>query len=94
LTAACKSLASVGNGLHGGVDRNPLEITASQCAGPVCHAQALGQEKFQLVAEPLASVAQVRTLMGKLMLEKLLPGKVLKLWIIDPALAHASSDNP
>jgi hypothetical protein len=46
-------------GLHGGVDRNPLEITTSQCAGHVCHAQALGQEKFQLVAEPLAPVAQV-----------------------------------
>jgi hypothetical protein len=50
--------------------------------------QALGQEKLQLVAEPLAPVAQVRTLVWKLVLEELFAGEVLEIRIIDPALAH------
>ena len=40
--------------LHGGIDRDLLEVLATQCAGLVRHPQALGQQQFQLVAEPLA----------------------------------------
>src|SRR5262245_4846605 len=53
------------------------------------HPQALGQEKFQLAAEALAPMAQVRALVRKLVLEELLSGEVLEVWIIDPAFAHA-----
>ncbi len=53
------------------------------------HPQALGQEKFQLAAEALAPMAQVRALVRKLMLEELLSSEVLEVWIIDPAFAHA-----
>ncbi len=38
------------------------------------NSQAFGQEKLQLVAEPLAPVAQVRALVWKLVLEELLAG--------------------
>ena len=34
-------------------------------------------------------MAQVRALVRKLVLEKLLSGEVLEVWIIDPAFAHA-----
>ena len=50
--------------------------------------QALGQEKLQLVAEPLAPVAQVRALVWKLMLEELFAGEVLEIRVVDPALTH------
>jgi hypothetical protein len=55
----------------------------------VRHPQALGREKFQLAAEALASMAQVRALVRKLVLEELLSGEVLEVWIIDPAFARA-----
>jgi hypothetical protein len=55
----------------------------------VRHPQALGQEKFQLVAETLAPMAQVGALMGELVLEELLAGEVLEIRVVDPALAHA-----
>jgi len=55
----------------------------------VRHPQALGQEKFQLAAEALAPMAQVRALVRKLVLEELLSSEVLEVWIIDPAFAHA-----
>src|SRR5262249_42951897 len=55
----------------------------------VRHSQAHGQEKFQLAAEALAPMAQVRALVRKLVLEELLSGEVLEVWIIDPAFAHA-----
>jgi len=50
--------------------------------------QALAQEKLQLVAEPLAPVAQVRALVWKLMLEELFAGEVLEIRVVDPALAY------
>jgi len=56
--------------------------------------QALGQEKLQLVAEPLAPVAQVRALAWKLMLEELFGGEVLEIRVVDPAFADGSSDGP
>src|SRR6516164_7912341 len=93
LIAACKSFASVGKvmslGLHGGIDRDPRQILRPQRPALVRHPQALGQEKFQLAAEALAPMAQVRALVRKLMLEELLSSEVLEVWIIDPAFAHA-----
>ena len=52
------------------------------------HPQALGQQQFQLVAEPLAPVAQVRALVREGVLEELFAGKELEVWVVDPALAH------
>src|SRR5262245_526831 len=76
-------------GLHGGIDRDPRQILRPQRPALVRHPQALGQEKFQLAAETLAPMAQVRALVRKLVLEELLSGEVLEVWIIDPAFAHA-----
>src|SRR5262245_30528226 len=76
-------------GLHGGIDRDPRQILRPQRPALVRHPQALGQEKFQLAAEALAPMAQVRALVRKLVLEELLSGEVLEVWIIDPAFAHA-----
>src|SRR6516164_2026534 len=76
-------------GLHGGIDRDPRQILRPQRSALVRHPQALGQEKFQLAAEALAPMAQVRALVRKLVLEELLSGEVLEVWIIDPAFAHA-----
>jgi hypothetical protein len=53
------------------------------------HAQALGQEKFQLGAQALAPMAQVRALVRKLVLEELLASEVLEVRVIDPAFAYA-----
>src|SRR5262249_53976894 len=84
-------LGLVGGGLrrHGGIDRDPRQILRPQRPALVRHPQALGQEKFQLAAEALAPMAQVRALVRKLVLEELLSGEVLEVWIIDPAFAHA-----
>src|SRR5262249_61680862 len=76
-------------GLHGGIDRDPRQILRPQRPALVRHPQALGQEKFQLAAEALAPMAQVRALVRKLVLEELLSGEVLEVWIIDPAFAYA-----
>src|SRR5262249_25415887 len=76
-------------GLHGGIDRDPRQILRPQRPALVRHPQAFGQEKFQLAAEALAPMAQVRALVRKLVLEELLSGEVLEVWIIDPAFAHA-----
>jgi len=54
----------------------------------VRHAQALGQQKLELVAEPLAPMAQVRALVRKRVLEELLAGEVLEVRVMDPALAN------
>jgi hypothetical protein len=58
-------------GLHRGVDREPLEVARAQRADLVRHPQALGQQQFQLVAEPLPPMAQVGALVRELVLEKL-----------------------
>jgi len=61
----------------------------------VCHPQALGQQQLQLVAEPLAPVAQVRALVRECVLEELFAGEVLEIWIVNPALADDPiSDSP
>ena len=77
-----------GLGLYGGVHRDPLEVARAQRAGLVRHTQALGQQELQLVAEPLPPMTQVGMLVRELVLEELLAGEVLEIWIIDPALAH------
>jgi hypothetical protein len=48
------------------------------------HPQTFGEQPVELVAEPLAPMAQVRTLVREGMLEKLLAGEVLK---VDPMQA-------
>jgi hypothetical protein len=58
------------------------------------HPQTLSQQQLQLVAQPLAPVAEVRALVRKLMLEELFPGEILEIRVVNPALAHASSDSP
>src|SRR5450631_3336776 len=58
------------------------------------HPQTLSQQQFQLVAEPLAPMAQVRALMRELVLEKLCPGEELEVRVVDPALAHAFVGQP
>src|ERR1700757_1004277 len=52
------------------------------------HPQALGQQQLQLVAEPLAPMAQVRALVRERMLEELFAGEVLEIRVVDPALAY------
>ena len=92
MIAACKSLASVGKrngfGLHRGVHGDESQVLGAQCAAGVCDAQALGQQQLQLVAEPVAPMAQVRALVREDMLEELRPGEVLEIGVVDPALAH------
>lgn len=80
--------------LHRGVDRDPLEVLAAQRTGLVRHPQALGQQQFQLVAEPLAPMAQVRTLVGEDVLEELFAGEELEIGVVDSALAHALIGQP
>ena len=74
--------------LHRGVDRDPLEVLGAQRTRLMREAQALGEQKGKLVAEPLAPVRQVRALMREGVLEELLPGEVLEIGVVDPALAH------
>ena len=81
-------------GLHSGVDRDPLEVLAPQGPALVRHPQALRQQQFQFVPQPLPPMAQVRAFMRELMLEELLPGEVLEIGVVDPALDTPSSDSP
>lgn len=69
---------------------DPLEVLRAQRARLMRHPQALGEQKVQLVAEPLAPVAQVRALVREGVLEKLLPGEVLEIGVVDPALAESA----
>jgi hypothetical protein len=55
----------------------------------VGYAQALGQQKFQLIAKPLAPIGEVQALVREAVLEELFPGEVLEIGVVDPALAHA-----
>ena len=48
--------------LHRGVHGDALEVLRAQRARVMRHAQALGQKQLELVAEPLAPLAQVRAL--------------------------------
>ena len=80
-------------GLHGGIDRDPRQILRPQRPALVRHPQALGEEKFQLAAEALAPMAQVRALVRKLVLEELLSGEVLEVCLARfPCDAVAASD--
>ena len=53
------------------------------------HPQALGQQQVELIAQPLAPVAEVRALVRESVLEEGLAGEVLEIGVVDPALAHA-----
>jgi len=80
--------------LHGGIDRDPLEVLAAQRAGLVRHPQAFGQQQLQLVAKPLAPVAQVRALVRERVPKKLFAGEVLEIRVVDPALADPLIGQP
>jgi hypothetical protein len=96
--AACKSLASAGKviafGRTNGVDRDPLKVALAQRAEPMRHPQALGQQQFQPVAEPLAPMAQVRTLVRERVPEEPFASKILEIGVVDPALAHPLIGQP
>src|SRR3974390_563300 len=85
---------SDGLGLHGGVDRDAGQVLSPQRAALMRYPQALGQQKLQLVAEPLAPMAEVRALVRKLVPEGLFAGERLELRVMDPALAHALVGKP
>jgi len=77
-----------GLGLHRGVHGDASKVVGPQRAGLVRNPQTLGQQQLQLVAEPVAPMAQVRALVREDMLEELRPGEVLEIGVVDPALAH------
>src|SRR4029079_12549591 len=74
--------------LNRGIDSDPSEVFGAQCAAFVRDTQALGQEQFELLSEPLAPMAQVRTLVRKLVLEEFRTGEVLEIGIVNPALTY------
>jgi len=74
--------------LHGGIHRDPLEVTGAQRAGFVRDPQALREQQIELAAQPLAPMAQVGALMRELVLKERLAGEVLEIGVVDPALAH------
>jgi hypothetical protein len=80
--------------LHRGVDRDPLEVVAAQGAGAVRHPQALGQQQFQLLAEPLAPMAQVRALVREGVPEELFAGENWKYGSCTQRSHTPSSDSP
>ena len=75
-------------GLHGGVDGDARQIARAQRSAVVRHAQTLGQQQLEFVAQSLAPVAQPRTLVREGVLEELLAGKELEVRVLDPPLAH------
>ena len=81
-------------GLHRGVDRDPCQVLRAQGAALVRDPQALGQQQLQFVAQPLAPVAEIRTLVRKLMLEELFPGEILEIRVMHPALTNALVGQP
>ena len=76
------------------LDRDPLNIPGSQRTTFVGDPQALSQQHLQLVAQPLAPMAQIRTFMRKLVLEKFLPSEVLEIRVMHPALTDAFVGQP
>ena len=58
------------------------------------HLQALSQQQLQLVAEPLAPIAQVRALVRKGVLAKRFTGEELQIRVVDPVLAHPFIGKP
>jgi len=52
------------------------------------HAQPLGQQQPEFVAQPLTPVAQPRALVRESVLEELLASKELEVWVLYPTLAH------
>ena len=65
------------------------QVPGAQRATVVRHPQALGQQQVELIAQPLAPVAEVRALVQEAVLEELFPGEILEIRVMHPALAHA-----
>src|SRR5258706_14182043 len=92
LIAACTSLASVGKVMALGCtvvstvtrSRSLVRSAPALMRDP----QALGQQELQPVAEPLAPMAEVGTLVREGVLKELLPGEELEIGVMDPAIAH------
>ena len=90
LIAAWTSLASVGKVMAFG---RTVVSTVTRLRSPVRSApvssppRAFGEQEFQLAAEPLSPMAEVGTLVREFVLEKLKPGELLEIRIVDPALA-------
>src|SRR5579884_3659024 len=57
-------------------------------------AQTLGQQQFQLAANPLAPMAQIGSFMREAVLEELFPREVLEIRIANRALANTLVGQP
>src|SRR5215831_9414106 len=75
-------------GLNGRVDSDPSEISRPQGATVMGYPQALGQQQLELIAQPLAPMAEPRALMREGVLEELLAGEVLEVWAVGPARTY------
>lgn len=62
----------------------PLGVLAAQCAGLVCHSQALSQQQLQLVAETVVRVARVRALVPEGVLKNLFLSEELEIRVVRP----------
>src|SRR5262245_28713432 len=75
-------------GLNGRVDSDPREVSPPQGATVMGYPQALGQQQLELIAQPLAPMAEPRALMREGVLEELLAGEVLEVWAVGPARTY------
>src|SRR5262245_24486081 len=75
-------------GLNGRVDSDPREVSPPQGATVMVYPQALGQQQLELIAQPLAPMAEPRALMREGVLEELLAGEVLEVWAVGPARTY------
>src|SRR5262245_26165484 len=92
LIAACKSFASVGKVMSLGCTVVSTVTRAKsfvRSAALSCATRRLSARRSSSLSPRRLRQAQVRALVRKLVLEELLSGEVLEVWIIDPALAHA-----
>src|SRR5258708_39250450 len=91
--AACSSLASVGKLMFFGctVVSTVTRLRSLLRSAPLlCATRRLSaNSSSNFVAESLSPMAQVGAFVRELVLKKLFPGEELKVWIVDPALAHA-----
>src|SRR6202035_3757230 len=92
LIAACSSLASVGKVMAFGctVVSTVTRLRSWPRNAPAsCATRRLSasQQQLQLVAEPLAAMAQVRALVREGVLEELFAGEELEIRVLTPALS-------
>src|SRR5262245_51750263 len=91
LIAACNSFASVGKVMFLGctvVSTVTRAKSLVRSAPLACATRKLSARRSSSFSPRLAPMAQVRALVRKLVLEELLSGEVLKVWVINPAFAH------